>query len=46
MNDVFAGCVDDFVLVYLDDILVYSATADEHETHLRHVFERLRAHKL
>ena len=40
------GYTDDFILVYLDDILVYSNNADEHKTHLRYVFDRLREHKL
>ena len=30
--------IDDFVLVYLDDILVLSSTEHEHENHLRFVF--------
>ena len=38
--------IDDFVLVYLDDILVFSTTEHEHENHLRLVFQRLRKHKL
>ena len=42
MNAVMSGYIDEFVLVYLDDILVYSNTADEHEMHLRKVFDRLR----
>ena len=37
MNHVFDGYIDRFVLVYLDDILVYSTCADEHEAHLRKV---------
>ena len=32
--------------VYLDDIFVYSNSIEEHEEHLRIVFERLREHKL
>ena len=38
--------IDKFALVYLDDILVYSRTADEHEAHLCQVFNRLCKHKL
>ena len=41
-----SGYIDDFLLVYLDDILIYSDNADEHEAHLRLVFDRLRKHKL
>ena len=46
MNAVMSGYIDDFVLVYLDDILIYSDNAEEHEAHLRCVFDRLRKHKL
>ena len=38
--------IDNFVLVYLDDILVFSTTEHEHEHHLRLVFQKLREHKL
>ena len=38
--------IDDFVLVYLDDILVFSTTEYEHEHHLRLVFQKLGEHKL
>ena len=44
MNSVMHGFIDKFVLVYLDDVLVYSN--NEHELHLRQVFDRLREHKL
>ena len=46
MNSVMGEYIDDFVLVYLDDILVFSSTEHEHENHLRLVFQRLRQHKL
>ena len=38
--------IDDFVLVYLDDILVFSTTEHEHENYLQLVFQKLREHKL
>ena len=38
--------IDDFVFIYLDDILIYNTTTDEHEVHLRKVFARLRENKL
>ena len=46
MNSVMHGYIDDFVLVYLDDILVFSNNEDEHESHLRKVFDQLCKHKL
>ena len=42
MNNTFAGWLDSFVTVYLDDILVFSRDADTHEQHLRQVLQRLR----
>ena len=46
MNSVMGEYIDNFVLVYLDGILVFSTTEYEHENHLRLVFQRLREHKL
>ena len=46
MNVVMSGYIDDFVLVYLDNILVYSDNAEEHEAHLWQVFDRLCEHQL
>ena len=44
MNTTLGDLLDRFVLVYLDDILVYSADAEQHELHLRTVLERLLQH--
>ena len=46
MNKVFMEELDKFVVVFIDDILIYSKSAEEHEQHLRIVLERLRAHEL
>jgi hypothetical protein len=35
MNSVFMPELDKFVVVFIDDILVYSKSTDEHEEHLR-----------
>ena len=46
MNTIFRPYLDQFVVVYLDDIVVYSQTLEEHLEHLREVFEALRENKL
>jgi hypothetical protein len=46
MNRVFRNYMDKFVIVFLDDILVYSKTEEEHEQHLRMVLQVLREHQL
>jgi hypothetical protein len=46
MNSVFLPELDKFVVVFIDDILVYSKNIEEHEEHLRIVLHRLREHQL
>ena len=46
MNRVFQPYVDQFVLVFIDDIMVYSNYAQEYEQHLRIVMETLREKNL
>ncbi len=46
MNDIFREWFDDFVVVYIDDILIYSGSLEEHAEHLPKVFQRLREKKL
>ena len=46
MNRVFQSYVDQFVVVFIDDILVYSKDRENHDTHLRVVLETLRKEQL
>jgi len=46
MNSVFMPELDKFVVVFIDDILVYSRNEEEHAEHLRVVLTRLREHQL
>ena len=46
MNKVFMEELDRFVVVFIDDILVYSKNAEEHGQHLRVVMGKLRKHQL
>jgi hypothetical protein len=42
MNNMFMDYLDKFVVVFIDDILIYSQNEQEHEEHLRKVLQRLR----
>jgi hypothetical protein len=46
MNDIFKDYLGKFVVVYLDDILIFSDTPEQHMHHLQLVLQRLREHKL
>ena len=46
MNKVFMEFLDKFVVVFIDDILIFSKDEEEHEEHLRLVLEKLREHQL
>jgi hypothetical protein len=46
MNSVFMPELDKFVVVFIDDILIYSKNEEEHAKHLRIILTRLREHQL
>jgi hypothetical protein len=46
MNMVFMEYLDKFVVIFIDDILIFSKTEEEHEKHLRLVLEKLRSNQL
>ena len=46
MNNIFSKYLDKFVLVFIDNILVYSKSREEHEEHLCIVLRVLREHQL
>ena len=46
MNSIFMPELDKFVVVFIDDILIYSKNKEEHAQHLQIVLARLREHKL
>jgi hypothetical protein len=46
MNSVFMPELDKFVVVFIDDILIYSKNEEEHAQHIRIVLTCLREHKL
>jgi hypothetical protein len=46
MNKLFMEYLDKFVMVFIDDILIFSKTEEEHKKHLRMVLEKLRSNQL
>ena len=46
MNRIFQPYLDQFVIVFIDDILIYSGSKDDHEEHLRVVLQILRENQL
>ena len=46
MNRVFKSHLDDFIIVFIDDILIYSKNNEDHEKHLRIALQTLREEKL
>ena len=46
MNRVFREYFDSFVIVFIDDILIYSKTKEEHEEHMRLTLQVLRQNQL
>ena len=46
MNSVISRYLDKFVLVFLDDILIYSKNDEEHGEHMRMTLQMRRGHKL
>jgi hypothetical protein len=46
MNDIFREYMDEFVVVYLDDILIFSKDQETHDKHVQLVLTMLREHGL
>jgi hypothetical protein len=46
MNKVFMEYLDKFVVVFIDDILIFLKTEEDQETHVRLLLEKLRTHQL
>ena len=46
MNEIFHDCIDEFLVVYIDDLLVFSKDEESHYRHLEIVLKRLKEHEL
>ena len=45
-NDIFRDFLDIFTIIYLDDILIFSKTQEEHDEHVHQVLQRLQEYGL
>ena len=46
MNRIFQPYLDQFVIVFIDDILIYSGSKEDHEEHMRVILQIMREHQL
>ncbi len=46
MNSIFSDYIDDFMVIYMDDLLGYSKSVEDHMSHVRQVLQRLRENHL
>lgn len=46
INEVLHNFLDDFVVIYLDEIVIYNEALEEHKTHLENVLSHFREYKL
>src|SRR5882672_4840977 len=46
MNDIFVDMIDIIVIIYLDDILIYSDNISKHKAHVREVLQRLHTNRI
>jgi hypothetical protein len=45
-NDIFRDFLDIFLIIYLDDLLIYSKTQEEHNVHVQQILQCLRDYSL
>jgi len=46
MNEIFSDILDIYVVIYLDDILIYSDNLEDHKRHMKEILKRLRDNRL
>ena len=46
MNEIFANLLDVYIVVYMNDILIYSNNLKEHKSYVKEILRRLRENKL